>query len=74
MKKKVNTRSEKLLGNQNHRLYLDKLKAIEYLIKNSVYSNEWTGAGMYEAIVKIMPSKRVKISFLKQLLEEAKNF
>lgn len=72
--KQTNSRSEKMIGNKNHLQYLDCLDAIKYLVKNSVYSNEWTGAGMYEAIVKILPSKRVKIKFLNQLLEEAKTF
>ena len=62
-----------MLGNKNHLQYLDTLEAIKYLVKNSVYSDEWSGAGMYEAIEKVLPSKRVKITFLKQLLEEAKN-
>lgn len=71
---KVNGRSEKMIGNKNHLQYLDTLDAIKYLIKNTVYADEWTGAGMYEAIVKVVPSKKVKITFLNQLLEEAKNF
>ena len=71
---KKNTRSEKMIGNQNHKQYLDCLDAIKYLINNSVYNDEWTGAGMYEAIVKIVPSKKVKIKFLDELLEQAKNF
>ena len=68
----MNTRSEKMLGNKNHLQYLDTLDAIKYLVKHSVYTDEWTGTGMYEAIEKVLPSKRVKITFLNQLLKEAK--
>jgi hypothetical protein len=57
--------------------YDTKIGAINYLIKNTVYSNEWTGTGMYEAIVKIVEAPkncRFKKEYLNELLKEAKNY
>lgn len=56
--------------------YDTKFGAINYLVQNSVYSNEWTGAGMYEVIEEIVkaPKKsRFKKEYLNGLLEKAKN-
>ena len=56
--------------------YDTKMGAITYLIKHSVYKNEWTGMGMYEAIVKIAeaPQKfRFSKDYLNSLLKEAEN-
>lgn len=33
---------------------MTKIEAIEYLVKNDRYSNEWQGAGMWEAVLTIM--------------------
>lgn len=57
--------------------YDTKIGAINYLVKNEVYSDEWTGAGMYEAIVKIVkaPKKfRFSNGYLNSLLENASKF
>lgn len=57
--------------------YDTKIGAINYLIANSVYGDEWTGAGMYEAIVKVAeaPKKfRFSKDYLNTLLSKAKEF
>lgn len=54
---------------------MKKTKALKYLIKHNVYGNEWQGAGMYEAIVKLMDYKGVITkSYLDLLLKEAEEF
>lgn len=54
---------------------MKKLKAIEYLVKNSVYSNEWTGAGMYEAILNTLDKKgNITTQWLDTELIKAANF
>ena len=51
--------------------------AIKYLVEHSVYSNEWQGAGMWEAVVSLIErekaGKRITESWLKLKLEEAEN-
>lgn len=57
--------------------YDTKIGAINYLVKNSVYSNEWSGAGMYEAIVEVVkaPKKfRFSKDYLNSLLKKAEEF
>lgn len=52
-----------------------KYKAVKYLIKHNVYSDEWTGAGMYEAIVKLYNYKGIITrAYLDNLLKEASEF
>lgn len=52
-----------------------KLKAIEYLYEHSEYANEWSGAGMWHAVMKVLESKdEITIEWLKTLLQEAKDF
>lgn len=56
--------------------YDTKIGAITYLVKNNVYGNEWQGAGMYEAIVKVVEApKKTRFSkdYLNSLLKEAEN-
>lgn len=56
--------------------YETKIGAINYVVKNNVYTSEWRGAGMYEIIVKIVeaPKKfRFSKEYLKALLFEAQN-
>lgn len=61
--------------------YDTKIGAINYLVKNNVYTSEWSGAGMYEAVVKVLQFQSkfstTKGNFTKKyldsLLEEAKN-
>lgn len=49
-------------------------EAIKYLIKHSVYGNEWQGAGMWEAVEELMKSgKKVTQSYLDKLLKEAED-
>lgn len=63
---------EKYISKKN--VYDTKIGAINYLVGNTVYSNEWTGTGMYEAIVKIIeaPEKtRFSKEYLNTLLEIA---
>lgn len=57
--------------------YETKIGAINYLVKNSVYTDEWSGAGMYEAIKEIVDApkgSRFKKEYLKILLDKASNF
>ena len=53
-----------------------KLTAIQYLIDNTAYGDEFSGAGMYEGIVKVMTSQETTFykSYLDELLQEAKDF
>lgn len=53
----------------------NKLEAIEYIVANSVYGNEWQGAGMYEAVEKIIKSRKLYFpeKYLQRLLKEAEN-
>jgi len=63
---------EKYISKKN--VYETKIGAINYLVEHSVYDNEWTGTGMYEAIVKIVeaPQKtRFTKEYLNTLLEIA---
>lgn len=56
--------------------YDTKIGAITYLVEHSVYSEEWSGAGMYEAIVKVVEAPktfRFSKDYLNCLLEEARN-
>ena len=52
----------------------DKVKALEYLIENREYHDEWSGAGMFEAICRMWDAneKHTKKE-LDKLLEFAKN-
>lgn len=43
-------KSKKTITSNN----MDRLQAIEYLNKNEVYTDEWSGAGMWEAVREIM--------------------
>jgi len=53
---------------------MKQLEAIKYLVDNSVYSNEWTGTGMWHAVQKVMERKQIWTQKrLKELLEEAEN-
>lgn len=68
MKKEIQSKKNK---------YDTKIGAINYLVKNTVYSNEWSGAGMYHAILKIIEApKKMRFSkdYLNSLLEEASRF
>jgi hypothetical protein len=56
---------------------MKKIGAIKYLVKNNVYSNEWTGAGMYEAIAKVVEAPEkfgFSKDYLNNLLKKAKDF
>lgn len=59
----------KVISKKNN--FYTRIGAINYLVKNSVYTNEWTGAGMYEAIEKIvnLPTRK-KPCFSKSWLDE----
>lgn len=53
----------------------NKIEAIEYLVANSVYGNEWQGAGMYEAVERIIKSSKLFYyeRDLKRFLKEAED-
>jgi hypothetical protein len=61
--------------NMNREIFTDKLLALKYMIDHNVYGNEWQGAGMYEAIVKIIryKGKSITTEYLRRLLKEAEN-
>lgn len=52
-----------------------QLESIKYLVENSVYNDEWTGAGMWEAVEKVIkiPSNNTE-GRLKSLIERARKF
>ena len=54
---------------------MNKLEAIQYLAKNSVYVNEWQGAGMWEAVLEILQSKEeiLDIKYINSLLKKAED-
>lgn len=53
---------------------MKQIEAIQYLYENSVYSDEWTGTGMWHAVQKVMERKQVWTKKrLNELLEEAQN-
>jgi len=53
---------------------MTKEKAIQYLVDNSVYGDEWSGAGMWHAVVSVMTSKPdITEERLQKLLQEAKD-
>jgi hypothetical protein len=55
---------------------MNKAEALEYLVKNNVYCDEWSGAGMYEALSKIIESEEKIFTqeYLDDLLEIASKF
>ena len=54
---------------------MNKLKAIEYLVGNSVYEEEWSGAGMWQAVEEVMKYKKpITEKYLDLLLKKAEEF
>lgn len=55
---------------------MNKLEALNYLVENARYYDEWSGAGMYHAVENVIKSEEEDFSedFLNQLLDEAENF
>jgi hypothetical protein len=52
-----------------------KLEAIQFLVQNSMYQDEWTGAGMWVAVERVMAHKgKITEKFLDRLLLGADNF
>ena len=53
----------------------DKYTAIVFLVANSVYGNEWQGAGMYEQIERIVKSPKLFYwkKDLRKMLKEAED-
>jgi len=39
---------------------MNQVEAIKYLIVNSRYNDEWSGAGMWEALLKVMKQETWK--------------
>lgn len=52
---------------------MTKIKAIKYLIENDQYQEEWSGAGMWEAVIEVMKSEEKYLTkhFLDTLLKTA---
>lgn len=61
---------------KKQKLINGKLTAIAYLIEHSVYRDEWSGAGMYEAIRDVCMSDGTLFlkAYLDALLKEAEDF
>ena len=55
---------------------MDKMEALKYLIENSVYCDEWTGAGMYVELKEIIESDKEEYTEkeLDKALERANDF
>lgn len=54
---------------------MEKLKAIEYLVSNDKENDEWSGAGMWHAVVDVITrSQNPTKEHLDMLLQEAENF
>lgn len=53
---------------------LTKLNAIKYLHDHSAYNDEWSGAGMWEAVEKVLKSRgEIDPHWLDELLVIAAN-
>lgn len=54
----------------------NKIDALKYLVENSVYGDEWSGAGMYHAVENVIKSDDEFFTkdFLDSLLKDAANF
>ncbi len=53
---------------------MTKLEAIKYLSEHSVYSSEWSGTGMWEAVEDVLKNdKPLTVDYLKSLLIRAEN-
>jgi hypothetical protein len=55
---------------------MNKIEALEYLVQNNEYHDEWTGAGMYTALSNIINSDESFFTqeYLDVLLKEASEF
>ena len=55
---------------------MNKIDALKYLVTNKIYSDEWSGTGMYHALVQIIKSEDMLFTeeFLIKLLKEVENF
>lgn len=54
---------------------MTKLEALKYLFENDKYRDEWTGAGMWEAVqIVITYKKKISKKLLNSLLEQAEHF
>ena len=54
----------------------NKIESLKYMVANSTYCDEWSGAGMYGAVETIIQSEDESFEkeYLDELLEEASNF
>lgn len=52
---------------------MTQIDAIKYLAKNSVYTNEWTGTGMWEAVETVLATGKTLLTkeYLDTLLKIA---
>ena len=55
---------------------MNKIEALEYLVQNNEYHDEWSGAGMYHALETIIKSEESFFTqeYLDVLLKEASEF
>lgn len=53
---------------------MDKLKAIQYLIKKGVNGSEWQQAGMWVAVTRVMETQETLTkAYLDRLIENARS-
>jgi len=50
---------------------MNKMEALKYLVENDVIYDEWSQAGMYSALEKVIESEKEELD---KLLEEASTF
>lgn len=55
---------------------MNQLEAIKYLAKNTKYSDEWSGAGMWEAVTTVLATEKKLLTkeYLDTLLKMAEDF
>ena len=55
---------------------MNKIESLDYLVKNNVYCDEWSGAGMYTVLSTIVKSDESFFTqeYLDALLKEASEF
>lgn len=54
---------------------MTKIEEIQYLVDHDKYINEWSGAGMWEAVLTVMGNtSKFSKEKLDKLLEKAENF
>lgn len=55
---------------------MNRLEALKYLVKNNVFCDEWSGAGMYDALSTVIESEEFFFTqeYLDDLLKKASEY